>query len=43
MIFKFNYLLFLLEYLIQHPGAKVCKCDYYLVNEDMMRGYIHLL
>ena len=31
---NFNYLLFLLEYLIQHPGAKVCKCDYYLVNED---------
>ena len=29
-----NYLLFLLEYLIQHPDAKVCKCDYYLVNED---------
>jgi len=29
-----NYLLFLLEYLIQHPGSRVCKCDYYLVNEE---------
>ncbi|ABM70709.1 glycosyltransferase family 2 protein [Prochlorococcus marinus] len=28
------YLLFLLEYLVQHPEAKVCKCDYYLVDEN---------
>ena len=29
-----NYLLFLLEYILQHPNSKVCKCDYYLVNEE---------
>tara|TARA_Y100000589_G_scaffold332235_1_gene390616 strand:- start:960 stop:1607 length:648 start_codon:yes stop_codon:yes gene_type:complete len=29
-----HYLLFLLEYMKQHPDALVCKCDYFLVDEQ---------
>lgn len=29
-----HYLLFLLEYMIQHPEAKVCRCDYFKTYEN---------
>ena len=29
-----HYLLFLVEYMIQHPQAKVCRCDYFKTYEN---------